>query len=44
MVPLGWVNIQLFNYFNILKTGSFTLPLWLNGKANPLGKYKKKKK
>jgi len=36
MIPLGWVNLQLFDHHNVLKSGTVKLPLWLNGKANPL--------
>lgn len=39
MIPLGWVNFQLFDHYNILKTGQVTLPLWLDGRANPLSMF-----
>jgi hypothetical protein len=39
LTPIGSVNFQYFNYLGYLRYGNFTLPLWPNAKANPLGIY-----
>ncbi len=35
--PIGWVNVQLFDYQHELRTGRLSLPLWFNEEANPIG-------
>lgn len=36
--PIAWINTQLFNHRNILKTGPLTLNLWTDDPPNPFGK------
>jgi hypothetical protein len=36
-VPLGWVNLPLFDYKHQLRSGLLSLNLWPNEKANPIG-------
>lgn len=35
--PVGWVNLQLFDYKHELQCGVVSLPLWTNDEANPIG-------
>ncbi|KJE93282.1 phosphoinositide-3-kinase gamma catalytic subunit [Capsaspora owczarzaki ATCC 30864] len=35
--PLGWVNFLLMDYKGYLRSGHFTLALWPEDKANPIG-------
>ncbi|KAJ5074669.1 pi-3 kinase [Anaeramoeba ignava] len=37
LVPLGWVDCQLFDYLSHFRSGVHAFNLWLDAQANPIG-------